>query len=126
MNKARILVVDDDPRLSALVKKILEGTGLYEVQEENRSHNVLMVARQFKPNAIVLDVDMPGKDGGEVALEIRNDTRLQDTPILFLTALVARSDTESKVIVRGGNQYLAKPVDPELLKECMQHLVKVG
>jgi CheY-like chemotaxis protein len=67
MNKNRILVVDDDPRLSTLVKKILEGTELYEVQEENRPHNVLKAAHQFRPAAILMDVDMPGKDGGEVA-----------------------------------------------------------
>ncbi|MEI8340637.1 MAG: response regulator [Verrucomicrobiota bacterium] len=126
MNKARILVVDDDPRLSALVKKILEGTTLYEVQEENRSYNVLSAARNFMPDAIVLDVDMPGKDGGEVARDIRNDAVLRDTPILFLTALIAKSDSESKVIERGGNHYMAKPVDPVLLKECLGYLIKPG
>jgi len=123
MNKFRVMVVDDDPRLSGLVKKILEESNLYEVLEENRPFHVLMAARQFTPDAIIMDVDMPGKDGGEVAHEIRNDTQLRETPILFLTALIAKSDADSGLITRGENHYIAKPVEPGILKECVRQMI---
>src|SRR4051795_2929238 len=87
--KPRVLVVDDEPVLSTLVRISLEETGLYEVCVENLSFQALATARRFQPHVIVLDVNMPGKDGGDVAAEIRADKNIGATPILFLTSLVS-------------------------------------
>ena len=115
MTKYRILVVDDEPNLSDLVRLILEKSGHFEVRVENRSAAALSAARDFRPNLILLDVDMPGKDGGEVSREIQADPTLRAVPILFLTSLISREEAGQREILRRGMRYLAKPVDPEVL-----------
>lgn len=118
----RILVVDDDARLSALVRVILETHGGYEVREENRSGYALQAAREFGPDKIILDVDMPGLDGGEIAVALQNDPELRHIPRLFLTSLVSHRETGHSTVRRGGELFLAKPVDPKLLIASVESL----
>lgn len=115
MNRSRILVVDDEPNLSGLVRVILEQTNRFEVRVENRSALALAAAREFHPDMILLDVDMPGKNGGEVARQIKAEPAFFSVPILFLTSLVSRSEAGESQIVLGGMHYLAKPVSPKAL-----------
>ncbi len=61
MSKTRVLIVDDDVNLSRLSAMILENSGAYEVITEQDSRRALAVARQFRPEIMVLDVDMPHK-----------------------------------------------------------------
>jgi two-component system, cell cycle response regulator DivK len=123
MSQTKILVVDDDPKLSRLVKVVLEKTKLYEVIEENRSANALTVARGLRPRAILMDVDMPGKDGGELAREIAADRDLAKTPIMFLTSLISSNEAGQHEVVRAGKWFLAKPVKPEVLIKSVARLV---
>jgi DNA-binding response OmpR family regulator len=115
MTKSRILVVDDDPQISGLVRIILETTQRFEVRVENRSALALAAAREFRPEMILLDIDMPGKDGGEVAREIEAASDLQGIQILFFTSLVSRTEAGERDIIRGGKRFLAKPVNPQVL-----------
>ena len=115
MIKSRILVVDDEPNLSDLVRLFLEKTKRFEVRVENRSARALAAAREFRPEMILLDVDMPGKDGGDVANEVEQDPVLRGVPILFITSLISREEAGQREIVRCGKQMLAKPVDPKAL-----------
>src|SRR4051794_14390662 len=123
MEKAKILVVDDDPKLSRLVKLFLEKTKLYEVIEENRSSHALETARSIRPAAILLDVDMPGKDGGEVAREIGADPQLCQKPIMFFTSLISVAEAGKHEVMRGGQPFLAKPVNPTALVEAVGRLL---
>lgn len=123
MNKTRILVVDDEPNLSGLVRLILEKTKRFEVRVENRSALALFVAREFQPNLILLDVNMPGKDGGEVARELGADPTLRAVPILFLTSLVSTSEAGEREAVCAGMRFLAKPVKPEVLVESVDRIL---
>ena len=122
-NKTRILVVDDEPNLSQLVKTMLEATERYDVREENRSRNALMTARGFRPHMILLDIDMPGKDGGEIANEMQADPVLRKIPLVFLTALLRKAEGGASVETLAGRQYLAKPVDAETLVKCIENAV---
>jgi len=124
MNKLKILVVDDDPKLSRLVKAILEKTGLYEVREENRSSAALATARAFIPDMILLDVDMPGKDGGDVARELQGDPTLSAKPVLFFTSLISHGEAGKHEVERGGMLFLAKPVDPAVLIETVGRILR--
>ncbi len=121
MAKSKILVVDDDPKLSRLVRLVLEKTDLYEVSEENRATNVLARAKGLRPDAILLDVDMPEKDGGQVAKEIAADSTLRQTPVMFLTSLISSSD--GREVMAGGVRFLAKPVNPATLISAVGRLV---
>jgi DNA-binding response OmpR family regulator len=118
MAKSKILVVDDDPKLSRLVATILDRVGGYDVCEENRPFAVVATARQYRPDMILLDVDMPGKDGGTVSRELAGDTGLAKVPVVFVTSLISPSEAG----VRNGARYLAKPVDPQLLLNTVRSL----
>lgn len=94
---------------------ILESSGKYEVMIVNESLRALSVAVQFRPDVMLFDVDMPGKDGGDLAREAANNSCLRDIPILFLTGLVSREEAGKCPVESGGMKYLAKPVEPSVL-----------
>jgi two-component system sensor histidine kinase/response regulator len=70
----------------------------------------------------LLDIVMPETDGGEVAARIEADPELENTPIIFLTALVTRAEAKSGLNIQG-HSFLAKPVSiPELIDAIQEHL----
>lgn len=115
MEKNRILIVDDDVHLSQLVAIMLNKTGAYATLVENRSHQALATARKFRPDLVLLDVDMPGVDGGDVARQLRADPTLRDVPLIFFTSLVSPSESNRGMAISGGERFLPKPVDPAVL-----------
>src|SRR5437660_9816385 len=106
--RRRILIVDNDPDTTHLVKVLLEKTGHYLVLEENEATRAHWSALNFRPDVILLDIMMPGKDGGEVAARIHADPKLKNTPIIFLTALATRAEAKSGLNIQG-HRFLAKP-----------------
>jgi CheY-like chemotaxis protein len=121
MNMSRILVVDDDPKLTALVSFILKRIGGFFVREENRPF-AICTALEFAPDLIILDMDMPGTDGGDFAADLRQLPPFIRTPIIFLTALVARAENSRK----GDEIFMAKPVDATLLVDTARRLVSAA
>ena len=120
--RRRILIVDNDPNTTHLVKVLLERTGDYLVLEENDATKAHRNARKFRPDVILLDVVMLETDGGEVAAEIDADPELYNTPIVFLTALVTRTEARSGLNIQG-HPFLAKPVSiPEVINAIEQQL----
>src|SRR5215471_17864346 len=118
----RILIVDNDKNATHLVKILLEKTGRYQVFEENDSTRALETARNFRPDLIFLDVVMPDQDGGEIAAQIQADPELQGTPIIFLTALVTRTEANAGLHI-DGHSFLAKPINiQELIKAIEENL----
>src|SRR5690606_15232490 len=107
MGKIRILAVDDDYRFSGLLKLTLEGTGRYEVLVENRPQAALASARFFLPQLILMDVDMPGKTGGEVAREFAEEPAFKSVPLVFLTSLLSPNDPQT-TMGSNGKRYLSK------------------
>ena len=119
MEMKRILVVDDDPTVTTLVQGLLEDTGRFSVRTENRGRWGLAAAKEFRPDLILLDVLMDDLDGGAVAAQIKEDASLKDVPIVFLTAVVTKETVEMEGGMIGGNRFIAKPVDPEELIDCI-------
>ena len=120
--KRRILIVDDDANSTHLVKILLERSGPYLVLEENDAANADQTAHNFKPDVILLDIVMPKIDGGELATQIEADRELQDTPIIFLTALVTHGEARSGLHIQG-HPLVAKPISiPELIDAIEKHL----
>src|SRR5438094_5216347 len=120
--RRRILIVDNDRDATHLVKVLLERTGHYLVLEENDATKAYQSAVNFRPHLILLDIVMPETDGGEVAARIKADPELQNTPIIFLTALVTRLEAKSGLSIQG-HLFLAKPVSiPELINAIEEHL----
>jgi CheY-like chemotaxis protein len=120
--KRRILIVDDDSNSTHLVKILLEKTGGYVVLEENDSAVAHQSARTFRPDVILLDIMMPKTDGAELAAQIEADPELQSTPIIFLTALITKPETNTGLRIEG-HRSLAKPISiPELIDQIEESL----
>jgi two-component system OmpR family response regulator len=121
--KKRILVVDDQPQNTRLLKLHLEGTNDYVVREENDARAALCAAEEFEPDLILLDVMMPGVDGGELAARFRASPKLKTVPIVFLTAAVTKEEVNAGGGLIGGASFLAKPVVLSEVVVCLrQHL----
>jgi two-component system OmpR family response regulator len=118
--KTRILVVDDEPDFTSLLKMSLEAAGYYEVREENDATCAVSAAREFGPDLIVLDVMMPDLDGSEVAALVRRDVLVRDTPLVFLTALICESDAPRGAYTSGGNTFLPKSLPLPKLLDCIE------
>jgi putative two-component system response regulator len=108
-----------------MLKRNLEATGRYDVRTENSGEAGVAAAREFQPDLILLDVMMPGNDGGEVAAKIKEDKRLVNIPVVFLSAIVKKEETQPTGGNIGGLTFLAKPVKLDDLITCIEnHLGK--
>ena len=116
MRKKRILLIDDEPSFTRMLKLNLEETGEFEVREENRGRFGLDAAREFKPDLILLDIVMPDMSGGEVAYQIEVDRNVKNTPIVFLTA-AAKKEEEGII---AGRTIIAKPVTVGKVIDCIE------
>jgi DNA-binding response OmpR family regulator len=90
--KLTSLVVDDETSIGQILKAGLEMHG-FTVRYEARSTDTIKACLEFHPDLVLLDVDMPVKDGGEVASELRSHPTLRRTPVIFLTSLVSKEET---------------------------------
>ena len=113
--KKRVLIVDDEAPFTRMVKINLEKSGAFEVRAENRAAGAIAAAREFKPDVILLDLIMPGMDGGDVRNQFKRDRVLKDTPVIFLTASVSKREAGDGGLSSGGEFFLAKPVSVEIL-----------
>lgn len=119
--RKRILVVDDNPSDTQLVKQYLEQTDDYLVLEINVASTALAAAVAFKPHLILLDLLMPGMDGGTIAAGLRVNAELQAVPIVFLTALVTKQEIAAGGGRGGQIPFLAKPIILPELRACLRH-----
>ena len=119
--KKRILVVDDQARDTRLMKLYLERTNDYVVREENNAKAATSAAEEFQPHLILLDVMMPGMDGGELAACFRASPKLKAVPIVFLTAAVTKAEVKAGGGQIGKHSFLAKPVVLTEVVACLKH-----
>jgi two-component system response regulator MprA len=120
MMKAHILVVDDDPRITDLVRRILAYEG-YSVAIATSGNEALTRTLERPPDLIVLDLMLPGLDGLEVARRLR--AAGDNVPILMLTARDAVAD-RVEGLETGADDYLVKPFAPEELLARMKALLR--
>lgn len=111
----RVLAIDDEASFTRMIKLNLEATGDYTVETVNDSTKAFEVAREFIPDIILLDVVMPGADGGDVALSLRNRSATKNIPIIFVSAMVSQEESKKGFYQSGGEHFLAKPVDKSTL-----------
>ena len=117
----KTLIVDDEAPIRLLCKVNLEAEGI-EVLEAEDGATGLEAARREKPDAILLDVMMPGLNGWNVAEQLRADEATSAIPIIFLTA---RADLRDRVrgMDAGGLDYITKPFNPLELAKLVREVV---
>ena len=115
----RILIIDDDPAMTQLLRLILDATG-YEINVTNSSQKGLSLVQEGVPDIIIMNLLMPDTDGGRVCREIR---AISSAPILVLSALNSPSLIAS-LLNAGADDYLVKPVPNAVLLTHIQNLVK--
>jgi DNA-binding response OmpR family regulator len=107
--KPTILVADDDPQILTMLGIRLSKRG-YEVLEAADGLQTLEKAREHHPDLVLLDVMMPGKNGWEVAKELRADESLRNVGIVMLTAIGERVNEMTSPLY-GADAYVDKPFD---------------
>ena len=122
----RVLLIDDEAAFTRMVKLNLEAAGKYAVRVVNESPKTQQVANEFQPQIILLDVVMPEADGGDVAIQLRQHRITQDTPIIFVSAMVSRRESGSGLYESGGEHFLAKPVTTETLSNAIESVLRSG
>jgi DNA-binding response OmpR family regulator len=118
----RILVVEDDPTISALIETILE-THKYAVDLAIDGQIGLELSETYEYDAILMDITLPKKDGVTICQEIR--ARGNTVPILLLTALDSAAD-RTRGLDAGADDYLGKPFDPDELLARIRALLRRG
>jgi two-component system, OmpR family, response regulator len=116
----RVLVVDDESTLAELLSMALRYEG-WEVRTAADGSSAVRVAREFRPDAVVLDVMLPDFDGLEVLRRLRGET--PDVPVLFLTAKDAVEDRVAG-LTAGGDDYVTKPFSLEELVARLRGLMR--
>jgi two-component system response regulator BaeR len=106
----KVLIVEDDKAIRQTLRDFLRKAGL-EVVEEGRGDEALAVFRLEKPDLVVLDLNLPGKDGIEVCREIRLTSQV---PVIMLTARREEVD-QIKGLHVGADDYIIKPFSPKVL-----------
>jgi two-component system OmpR family response regulator len=116
----RVLVVDDEPSLTELLAMALRYEG-WEIRTAADGTDALRAARDFRPDAVVLDVMLPDIDGLEVLRRLRADT--PDIPVLFLTA---KDDVVDRIagLTAGGDDYVTKPFSLEEVVARLRGLIR--
>ena len=117
----RVLVIDDEPPIRLLCRVNLEAEGM-EVLEAPDGQTGLELARTDAPDAILLDVMMPGLDGWRVAESLLGDEATRSIPIVFLTARAGIRD-RARGIDLGGLAYVTKPFNPVELASLVRQVV---
>ena len=118
----KILIVDDEPDIIEILRYNLEKEG-YITFSANNGVDAVELARQKKPDLILLDVMLPDMDGIEACETIRKNEDLNNTIIAFLTA---RSEDYSEIagFQAGADDYITKPIRPKVLLTRIQSLLK--
>jgi two-component system, OmpR family, response regulator len=116
----RVLVVDDEPSLTDLLAMALRYEG-WEIRTAADGASALRAAREFRPDAVVLDVMLPDVDGLEVLRRLRADE--PDIPVLFLTAKDAVADRVAG-LTAGGDDYVTKPFSLEEVVARLRGLIR--
>lgn len=114
MNR-RILLIEDNPHNRYLACFLLRARG-WEVIEAEDGPDGLRVAADVAPAVILLDIQLPGMDGYEVARRLRANPSLAEVPIIAVTSYAMPGDRE-QCLAAGCTGYIEKPIDPEHFAE---------
>lgn len=110
----KVLYIDDEPDIREIACLSLELDDGLEVRDCASGGEAIAVAREWRPDIVLLDVMMPGMDGPTTFAALREQAETASTPVVFITAKVQAGDAD-KLLALGASGVLAKPFDPMTL-----------
>ena len=117
----KILVVDDELEMRALLKEVLGREGFEVILASNAEEGMALAASE-NPQVILLDVAMPGVDGVESCRKLKADGETKSIPVIMLTAFW---DRKTEAIEAGADDFIYKPFDPDELTFRIQSILRV-
>lgn len=118
---AKILIVEDNPDLLTILRDLLATE--HEVETARRGEDAIALARDFEPDLVILDLQLPSMNGIEAGRWIKRDLEPKQVPILALTALAQAGDPEA--VLRSGccDEYMAKPASLDEIRNKVAELL---
>lgn len=107
--KKRILIVDDDPKIIKLLKKVLSGNG-NELEHASDGFEAGIKTMKFQPHLVILDLFMPKMDGFEVCLQLKKDSDTANTKIIAISGY-DMEENRQRILKCGADLFLPKPLD---------------
>ena len=120
-----VLIVDDEPDIRRIAKLGLSRVGGMEVVEAANGAEALVRAKEDKPDAVLLDVMMPGLDGPSTLARLREDPATSGIPVVFLTAKAIAAELD-RLKSLGAAGVLTKPFDPMTLARELRALLGIS
>lgn len=122
-NRAKLLLVDDEPGVRESVQAYLEYNEDFTVQVASNANEAWELLQKEKPDLVISDIMMPQVDGYQFLAKLREDPRFESLPVIFLTARGMTSD-RIQGYDAGCDAYLSKPFDPDELESIVKNLLK--
>ena len=123
-SEKKILIVDNEPELTDVLKIALESLGGFRVRSENDPSLAVTVAKEFAPDLIIMDIKMPGLDGADVAIQLKDEPTLSETPIVFLTGTVTAPEIVRHGSMHCGLRFLPKTMRLDAMVACLQDILR--
>lgn len=121
--RTRTLLVVDDREANLVAMEALLGDGDWQVHTVNSGEAALQALLELDVELVLLDVQMPGMDGFEVARLMRGNPHTRYTPIIFVSAIAHNRDSVLKGYATGAVDFILKPFDPQVLKHKINTLL---
>ena len=120
--RRRILIVDDDQAVVDLISDVIANDARFETRTVNNGFGAGMLAKEYHPDLIILDVMLPDINGQAVCELIRQDPTMSDIKIICISGMIEEDKIE-ELKVAGANDFLNKPLDiDELVRRVCRHL----
>ena len=108
----KTLIIEDNENNMYLISYLLENSGQHQIYKAYDGQRGLTLAKDVRPDLILLDIQLPIMSGYEVAEALRHDQHLGNIPIVAITSYAMPGDRE-KALQAGCNGYITKPIDPD-------------
>lgn len=120
--RKKILIVDDDASGRYMLSFLLRSHN-YEILEANNGFEGLDKAHELKPDAILLDIQMPEMDGFEVCTRLKMEEKMKQIPIILFTSF-SQAGHKKRAIEAGADGYIEKPVNPDVFVSQVESIIK--
>ncbi len=112
-----VMIVEDNDLNMKLFNDLLQANG-YDTVQAKDGRDVLSLARDHRPDLIVMDIQLPGISGLDITKTIRSDDQLKATPVIAVTAFAMKGD-EEKIREAGCDAYISKPISVPIFVETV-------